>query len=528
MATENSILSAKKLISNLLTGKDADSADTEVVTDALQNKDKSKGLTQVIEEGDEALIRVLKRGFGLDEFEQTAKAKLVEDEKAQEGGGILSALKGLPDMLKNGLAAVAPLMTAALAAAGPAIAVAIAAAAGAAIGNAISAHLSPEVKEAIGEGTARVAAAIGVGEAQEHVQAQDRSLRQQYAMDVKAAVAAGKPANSVKVPPQLQNEIFASQSVKSQAKYMADDIYGNTVGRLWSGGKKYRDNADQWESDTALKYANNVNGQGDVTKPDAAGGAVPNRYAHVGKDGDFESKGGRMQGVYAAMRKAGFSHAQSTALTAEVGRENNYQSKYLFGTHTDAANNATNIGMISWQGDRAKKLQEEMAAQGLLGKDGKMVQSQAALDAQARYIRQEMETNPRYAKTKDKFLRNADIGQEDAAKVLGTDYVKWAYGQDRLRSGAAFDWKAHDERRRGYATQIAGSTVQARPTRTNETIPEPVAPVNPAMYAQQGGGGDDNVFASRAETQSAGLNLDNMLDIPNDDILSAFLGGGSQ
>ena len=54
--------------------------------------------------------------------------------------------------------------------------------------------------------------------------------------------------------------------------------------------------------------------------------------------------------VYSAFIKAGFSPNQAKALTAEVGRENAYQSKYIFGHHTDMANSADNLGFFSWQG----------------------------------------------------------------------------------------------------------------------------------------------------------------------------------
>lgn len=165
-------------------------------------------------------------------------------------------------------------------------------------------------------------------------------------------------------------------------------------------------------------------------------------------------------GVLNAFLKAGFSKNQAIALTAEVGRENSYNSKNLYGYHKDAANGAVNMGMISWQGDRAKRLQAHMQQKGLI-QNGKMVRSQAALDAQAEFVKQEIESG-QYGATQ-KLFNQKDLNPEAYAKTLGTDYVKWAYGQNVLKSGDRFDWKKHDGRRRSY--------MQKAETKTNVSIP---------------------------------------------------------
>lgn len=164
--------------------------------------------------------------------------------------------------------------------------------------------------------------------------------------------------------------------------------------------------------------------------------------------------------VLNAMLKAGFTESQAIAMTAEVGRENDYNSKYLYGGHTDRANGAHNIGMISWQGDRAKKLQQYLASQGLW-KNGKMVQSQEALDAQARFMKMEIEKDPAYASTKKAFANNPNVDPEAFAEVLGKNYIRWAYGQNVLSSGDTFDWKKHDAKRRGYKGKAQGKVTQA-------------------------------------------------------------------
>lgn len=175
--------------------------------------------------------------------------------------------------------------------------------------------------------------------------------------------------------------------------------------------------------------------------------------------------------VLQSMLNAGFSESQALAMTAEVGRENNFSSKNLFGTHSDAANRKTNLGMFSWQGDeRAGKLYKYLDSQGLI-KDGKMIPGQATLDAQARFAKQEIETDPRYAPTKKMFASNPNADPETYAKTLGTNYVRWAYGQNKLKSGASFDWLSHDRRRSGHL----GTSQKILPSLRKTNIPPMLA-----------------------------------------------------
>lgn len=164
--------------------------------------------------------------------------------------------------------------------------------------------------------------------------------------------------------------------------------------------------------------------------------------------------GGRtdtMKSVYNAFANAGFSENQAKALTAEVGRENDYNPKYVYGSHTDAANGAKNIGFFSWQKERADALQKELEGKGLW-KDGKMVQNQESLNTMAKFAKGEMESG-KY-KGIGNFLENKNVDSETAAKQLGKGYIQWAYGQDVLKSGKEFDWKAHDRKRANAYNEI--------------------------------------------------------------------------
>jgi len=98
--------------------------------------------------------------------------------------------------------------------------------------------------------------------------------------------------------------------------------------------------------------------------------------------------------VYTAFRNSGFSDAQAQALTAEINRENNMQQKYLFGNHPDDYNKKLNVGMLSWQKDRAPAVMDFLTKRGVVGEDGAITPGFDALQAQTDFIRQEMETNP--------------------------------------------------------------------------------------------------------------------------------------
>lgn len=130
--------------------------------------------------------------------------------------------------------------------------------------------------------------------------------------------------------------------------------------------------------------------------------------------------------VYESFRNAGLSDAQARAMTAEVGRENSYQDKYLFGGHSDPANNEYNLGMFSWQKERGKKLYKHLNSKGMI-KNGKIIQSQEALNEQARFAVNEINTDPSYSRTKKEFLNNSNVSYGKANEVLGNNYIRWRY-----------------------------------------------------------------------------------------------------
>ena len=158
--------------------------------------------------------------------------------------------------------------------------------------------------------------------------------------------------------------------------------------------------------------------------------------------------------VYDAYRTAGFSHNQSLALTAEVGRENGYRENIIFGTHVDPANAATNLGMISMQGNRHTGLYNFLKGKNLIDDNGQIVHSQDSLIAMAQYQKHEMITgihgNARQAASVKQFLNDPNIDPENASAILGRDYIRWRYDDPR--------YAAHHGYRRTYLQQISDIT----------------------------------------------------------------------
>ncbi|ELY6121715.1 TPA: hypothetical protein LUJ82_000810 [Acinetobacter baumannii] len=182
---------------------------------------------------------------------------------------------------------------------------------------------------------------------------------------------------------------------------------------------------------------------------DMSGGAVGSDVnSPIGKN-----KTEKQLAVYNAMKKAGFNSNWAAAMTASIGRENDYRDEYLFGKHQDKAG-GINQGLISWQGARRDRLNAFMKQRGLVDNNGNFKKGQASLDAQAQFTKWELENDPAFAPVREYMKNNPNASKEDAARVLGKKYVKWAYGQSRLRNGKSFDWKPHLAKEYNYRNNL--------------------------------------------------------------------------
>jgi len=198
--------------------------------------------------------------------------------------------------------------------------------------------------------------------------------------------------------------------------------------------------------------------------------------ARVAGTGELKGRQNTMKSVYDAYVSAGFSHKQALAFTAEVGRENNYNPDLMFGTHTDL-NGQTNIGMVSMQKDRRTALKDFLGKKGLLDADGRMIQSQETLNAQAQFQMQEIKE--KYPRTAKEFLANPDISMEDAAVVLGDDYIRWARKGNTKIGFSAADAARHAAGRDANYAEIQKITEDFKP------IAEQTTPTDAMAVVQQ-------------------------------------------
>lgn len=158
--------------------------------------------------------------------------------------------------------------------------------------------------------------------------------------------------------------------------------------------------------------------------------------------------------VYQAYLNAGLSPNQARIITAEVGREGSFSPKNLFGVHIDPKNGATNLGMLSWQGNRGQALYSALRAQGLIRGNG-IAPTQDALNMMARFSIDEMRNKKEYRQTAQTFLNNPDVDYQTGAAVLGRNFIRWRYDDPVYKSG-------HVNRDRFYQAMggVAGQQTQ--------------------------------------------------------------------
>ncbi|MEQ1066290.1 tape measure protein [Acinetobacter sp. XH1741] len=164
--------------------------------------------------------------------------------------------------------------------------------------------------------------------------------------------------------------------------------------------------------------------------------------------------------VYQAFRNAGVGDKQARVLTAQVGRENDFRSESMFGSHKDANNGYTNTGFISWQKGRSTKLMQALQGQGVLDKKGQIQQTQDALDAQAKFLLQEVMTNKNYSKSKSALL-NDDLDYRSLEKIIGKNFIGWDYEGKKLGKDKASKHLAKQDSYFNQLNKILGSSPDA-------------------------------------------------------------------
>lgn len=162
-----------------------------------------------------------------------------------------------------------------------------------------------------------------------------------------------------------------------------------------------------------------------------------------------------IKGLYDSLTTvAGYSDKGARSILAEIGRENDFNEDLIFGSHSDPANRARNVGFLSWQKDRGRRVMNELQDAGLVH-NGRIERTQEAMDVMAKYMAEEMEMMNNGLHN---YLKSDDVDDQKAASALGRRFIKWRYNDPKYRShhGRRDDW--YDK-----ATSVLDQSVDARP-----------------------------------------------------------------
>lgn len=134
--------------------------------------------------------------------------------------------------------------------------------------------------------------------------------------------------------------------------------------------------------------------------------------------------------VYQGYIKAGATDSMARYLTSEVGREGDFLSKNIFGSHQDKNNGYTNTGILSYQKTRSKDLMAFLKSKGLLDAKGNIKQSQESVDAQTEFSMYELLNKKEYGKSKDALLNGNSW--ESLQQVVGKNLIGWDIAGNKL------------------------------------------------------------------------------------------------
>ena len=243
------------------------------------------------------------------------------------------------------------------------------------------------------------------------------SLKEKVSAKLKSLTNIGNSATEIGT--KTKKDKTVNSTILTSIDQMLVKYIGS--GRLTDKVKKYIKNKQQSNADKSnTRKKEDVYNSADAQDPEFAD------FSGMPAETSLSTQAGTQLGVYAALRRAGFSDRQSRILTAEIGREGSYKHSNIFGVHGDPANGYANIGMISWQKDRNPRLVAWMTAAGLMrGKN--MERSQASIDMQAKFIMHEIVNDSTYKRTKNTFLANPNVSYNVGKEVLGNNYIVWVY-----------------------------------------------------------------------------------------------------
>jgi len=122
-------------------------------------------------------------------------------------------------------------------------------------------------------------------------------------------------------------------------------------------------------------------------------------------------------------KSLGWTDNAIAAFVGNVGRENNFNWKYIAGSHTDPKNKVTNFGIISWQGSRLDNVKAALKKAGLLQENGSAKRSQLSITTMVKFADSEMNSEG----GNSSIMRKAGASTKDISDML-QKYIRYAKG----------------------------------------------------------------------------------------------------
>ena len=161
-----------------------------------------------------------------------------------------------------------------------------------------------------------------------------------------------------------------------------------------------------------------------------------------------------MDAAWGALQSAGVPANAATYLIGEMGREGSFLNSNISGHHTDANAGRTNSGIISYSDPtRRKNFLGAMEKQGFY-KNGQLVHSPDAVQAQVNYVLNDMKANYPSAY---QAMMSGNMTDETANRYFGDQFIGW----DRANKGGQTSKGAQNRADFiGYANSRYGSGAQ--------------------------------------------------------------------
>ena len=201
--------------------------------------------------------------------------------------------------------------------------------------------------------------------------------------------------------------------------------------------------------------------QANQSQPTQAIPTVSSNTGTLGKNTLSKPQQDMMKMVANALDKHNLSNEFKRVLMGQIGREGSYNFHNLVSSHSDDANNASNIGIISFQKQRNDNLKKFLAQKGLYS-NGKFTGTQEQLvQGNIDFIIHELTTDGNYAKSK--ALMNSDDSNA-IYLALSDNYIRWARVD---KSGNPTKWTEDGERNYNDFYNIASGLYTGNATNTS-------------------------------------------------------------